>query len=360
MPESQTWDTRITSVEPNSILVRGYPLQELIGRKGILEVCHLLVEGELPEPEVLATLESQAKRGARLPPPQTSWDRGEDVSKVLARCLLMDRELLGFSGPKTELAAFTLGRVTVYLAWLFDHLKVLSQLEESEPFLDHLMAALTGEPSPDGGRARLMEAMVVGSTDHGVTPPSAQATILAAAVRASYEVCIAQGVAAITDVHGGAGAAAATFFTECVRRAETDKIELDRALREVLGRYLEEGKRVKGLGHRLHTQDPRRNVLWALAKETGLAGKHTEASKLVAGIFEGLKGRELPINVDGVIGALIADLGMEPAMAKVLFILGRVCGLEAHYFEEVETQRPMRRIDFSGARYTGPGPRSLL
>jgi citrate synthase len=67
----------------------------------------------------------------------------------------------------------------------------------------------------------------------------------------------------------------------------------------------------------------------------------------------------LPINVDGVIGAITADMGIKPILAKAIFIFGRVVGLAAHYFEEVQTQAPMRRIVFEQAEYKGPTIRHI-
>jgi citrate synthase len=59
----------------------------------------------------------------------------------------------------------------------------------------------------------------------------------------------------------------------------------------------------------------------------------------------------LPINVDGVIGAIVADMDLGPQAAKAIFLFGRIAGLATHYFEEVTTQPPMRRIDFAQALY---------
>jgi len=61
----------------------------------------------------------------------------------------------------------------------------------------------------------------------------------------------------------------------------------------------------------------------------------------------------LPINVDGVIGAITADMKLSPLLAKAIFIFGRIVGLAAHYFEEVQTQAPMRRIVFEQVVYKG-------
>ena len=63
--------------------------------------------------------------------------------------------------------------------------------------------------------------------------------------------------------------------------------------------------------------------------------------------------------MDGVIGALIADMGLDPKLAKALFIFGRVMGLSAHFQEEITTQSVMRRIDFTQAQYTGPMDKTL-
>ena len=117
--------------------------------------------------------------------------------------------------------------------------------------------------------------------------------------------------------------------------------------------YMRRGQRIEGLGHRIHTQDPRRDALWKLAAESGLAGPCVEISKIVGELFEKVRGMSLPINVDGVIGAIVADMGLDADLAKALFVYGRVAGLSAHYFEEVASQAPMRRINFADAVYKG-------
>ena len=60
-----------------------------------------------------------------------------------------------------------------------------------------------------------------------------------------------------------------------------------------------------------------------------------------------------------MIGAISADMGLAADAAKALFIFGRVAGLTAHYFEEVASQPPMRRIDFAAAEYRGQARREL-
>lgn len=48
----KTWATNLTSISPNKILVRGYRLDDLMGRVGFGEATYLLLTGELPSPTV--------------------------------------------------------------------------------------------------------------------------------------------------------------------------------------------------------------------------------------------------------------------------------------------------------------------
>jgi len=46
------WPTALTSIEPNRILVRGYRLDEIMGRLRFSETIYLLLTGELPTPSI--------------------------------------------------------------------------------------------------------------------------------------------------------------------------------------------------------------------------------------------------------------------------------------------------------------------
>jgi citrate synthase len=47
-----SWKTSITKVEPNKISVRGYSVDELIGRISFSQAIYLVLKGEMPSPEV--------------------------------------------------------------------------------------------------------------------------------------------------------------------------------------------------------------------------------------------------------------------------------------------------------------------
>src|SRR2546422_8708760 len=49
---SERWQTALTDIAPNKILVRGYPVDEMMGRLGFAEAVYLLLMGELPTPAI--------------------------------------------------------------------------------------------------------------------------------------------------------------------------------------------------------------------------------------------------------------------------------------------------------------------
>ncbi len=113
-----------------------------------------------------------------------------------------------------------------------------------------------------------------------------------------------------------------------------------------------------GFGHRVHTDDPRSHRLLQLAGEADAAGPHVAiAEAIVRELASG--GKALPLNVDGAIAALLADLGFSPDLANGFFILARTAGWMAQVLEERQREKPMRRIDQGAAAYDGAAPREL-
>jgi len=362
-PPKPSWGTLVTKVEPNNLLVRGYKLQDLVEKASLISAAYLIAQGELPEPRTQSTLSALALNALLKPVPQIYRNPDEDLSKTLQKYMLLDEELVSFKPDGKEAQAektiFALGRFAAYLAHIFKHENVLKKIDLSRPISHAIFQIISGQEKVDKEKARMMEAMIVASIDHGATPPSAQATLIASTVRVSYESAVAQGMGAITDVHGGAGEKAASFFLSCVEMTRSQKLSLEDGTRQRMKEYVQAGKRIEGMGHRVHTQDPRRDTLWAMADKNGLAGDCVAVSKIAGDILKDIRGMNLPINVDGVIGAIIADMEMDPKLAKALFIFGRVMGLSAHYFEEITTQSPMRRINFSQVKYKGIEERSF-
>ncbi len=228
----------------------------------------------------------------------------------------------------------------------------IGQLMGSVGFGAAVYLILRGE-LPDEKTARLMDAILVSSIDHGATPPSALAARTIASTGGSLGASVAAGILAINRYHGGAIEDCARQLAHIAQRCEPGGDTPDK----VAGAFLDElklaGGRMSGFGHRVHTSDPRTLQMFELAVDAGVDGRHMKAARAVERVFAS-SGRKLPMNVDGAIAAVLADMGFEPASMNGLFMIARVPGLIAHALEEQARERPMRRIEPGGSEYDGP------
>jgi len=210
---------------------------------------------------------------------------------------------------------------------------------------------------PTPSERRLLDAILIAVADHGAGAPSCAAARLAASGnRQSLSAAIAAGLLTIGDEHGGAGSACMEMIAAGVERARRESLEVPAAAHQAVDAVLAAGRRVPGLGHRVHTKDPRVDVLFGLAAEGGLAG---DGIAFVRGLEAAarVKIKPLPINVDGALAAVLYDLGFPAAAGQFLFMIGRVAGLTAEVAEEYAREKPMRiRIP---VRYDGEPPRQM-
>jgi len=255
----ENWQTAITKIEPNKILVRGYRLQDLMGKVTYPQMVYLLIKGELPSENI----------------------------------------------------------------------------------------------------GRMIDAILVSSVDHGVTPPSCQAAVTVASTGATLNAALASGILAINEFHGGAIEKSMRVMQEAVDLMIEEKLSIEEAARKIVRNYLDRKKKIMGYGHRVHTADPRTKKLFDLAAQYGFSGDYVKMSLAIQQAFKELGGKDLPINVDGAIGAVLREIGIPSELANAFFIMARLPGLLAHITEEKTRYRPMRRIDFTQAEYDGPAEREL-
>jgi len=176
--------------------------------------------------------------------------------------------------------------------------------------------------------------------------------------RASFGAAVAAGIMSINRHHGGAIEDCARQLKAIADCATSQSISMEDAATRILATMKEKGNRMPGFGHRYHTKDPRTARLFELAREAGVDGAHMQAARAVEKSFADAK-KSLPINVDGAIGAILADLGMNPAAFNGIFMIARTPGLVAHVIEEQTREKPMRRIDPVNHGYDGPPARSI-
>ena len=260
-PAAERWHTALTFTAPNKVLIRGYPLDEMMGRLSFADAVYLLLMGELPTPAI----------------------------------------------------------------------------------------------------GRMLNAVLISSIDHGVTPPSTLAARNVATSGAPLKDCVAAGILGFGPHHGG-------DIESCMRflDAGLTLVRTGRSLQEAADAIVEECANEKevppGFGHRFHTRDPRAGRLFQMALELELEGEHIRmlraAERAVEARLERF-GRALPVNVDGAIAAICADLGFAHELGNAIFLISRLPGLIAHAHEERTRHPPMRQLDPKDHDYDGSGERRL-
>lgn len=249
-----TWKTAITKIEPNKIVVRGYRLDQLMGKFSFSQMVYLLFKGELPT---------------------------KGVGKIL-------------------------------------------------------------------------DAILVSSVDHGVTPPSCQTSIKVASTGGPLNACLASGILAINEFHGGAIEKCMQTLQAAVQLMKTRNISAEEAAKQIVSEAKEKNEKIKGFGHRIHKNDPRTGKLFELAGKAGISSEYIKMSQAIQKALKKDLGKNLPINVDGAIAAVLCELHMPSELANAFFMISRLPGLVAHVYEEKTRYKPMRQIDFSKAEYNGP------
>ena len=130
----------------------------------------------------------------------------------------------------------------------------------------------------------LFDAILIGVSDHGPAAPSAAAArIVASGNRRSLEAAVAAGVLAMGDAHGGAAYDCMQMICDGVAVARREGLSLQDAARRAVADAKSGKRRLPGIGHRVHTEDPRTRVLFEMAplprRGAGRCCIHAGASK---------------------------------------------------------------------------------
>lgn len=230
----------------------------------------------------------------------------------------------------------------------------ITQMMEKLSFAQTVYLILRGE-LPDEKEARMMDAILVSSVDHGASPPSVLGARNVISGGNSLNAAVAGGVLVIGDSHGGAIEQSARIMQDlALKSGSTAELAA-----QLVAEMKQNKKRMPGFGHRLHQTDPRTIKLFEIADSLQFSGRHTELAKAIEIELEKSTGRKLPINVDGAIAAVISDMGFDWRLGKGFFIISRVPGLIAHAYEEMTTQKPMRKLGNPDFEYTGPDDREI-
>lgn len=232
----------------------------------------------------------------------------------------------------------------------------IKELMRKTTFTDLVFVLHQGRRPTEKERG-LMDAILIAVADHGAGAPScATARLAASGNRESLSAAVAAGLLAVGTDHGGAGMACMELIAAGIEEMRREGISIEGAARNAVAEAAEAKRLVPGFGHRVHSKDPRVEVLFDLAREAGLSGQGVAFVRAVeAALHE--RGKAIPTNVDGALAAVLHELGFAPPAGKFIFMIGRVAGLTAEVAEEYAREKPMR-IRFE-VEYDGVPPRPV-
>lgn len=207
----------------------------------------------------------------------------------------------------------------------------LSDLVGNVSFAEMMFLLLSGR-RPERAQARVLDALLVASMEHGIAPPSMVARCFAS-YGTTIQAAMAGGILSFGDVMGGAGEQFAKLLMDVLPADATDDA-LKAAAQRVVADAQAAGDRVPGFGIPLHGADPRAPKLLEIAGAEGVSGRYCRLARQIEREIAAAAGRAIPMNLDGVIAAVILDLGFPWQAARAFLITPRSVSLAAHYLEE--------------------------
>lgn len=204
-------------------------------------------------------------------------------------------------------------------------------------FIDYFFLLLMGK-APNDNQRFFVNALLVSIAEHGLVPSVQAARMTFAAAPEAIQGAVAAGLLGSGSVVLGSAETAGYFLHDLVeaskgKDASAAAAERIRDMRKVKAA-------IPGFGHPQHAEgDPRANVLLALAQQRGLKGPYLDMLQTVKTVLPEALGRPLPININGVIPAILLEIGFPLTALKSISILARTAGLLAHLQEEA--QRPI-------------------
>jgi len=257
--------------------------------------------------------------------------------------------------------------------WETEICEVVSGADEEEIIVrGHRLSELIGQTSfagmmflllqgrlPSENEARVLDALLVASVEHGIAPPSMVARCFAS-YGTSIQAAVGGGILAFGDRMGGLGEQLAKLMVERLAGGGGVGLEIDDAtLFELAMRTVDDAHacdtRVPGYGIPLHGADPRAPAVMAIARKEGTYGAYCRfAMAIEDALAERRGGRRVSLNLDGVGAAVILDLGFGWETTRMFLLTPRSVSMGAHFIEEQHQDSTWRHISADRIVYRGP------
>ncbi|HZH27054.1 MAG TPA: citrate synthase [Azospirillaceae bacterium] len=364
-------ESKITYIDGDKgvLLHRGYAIEELAEKSDFMEVCYLLLHGELPTAAQKTQFEHSITYHSMVHEQLTAFYRGfrRDAHPMAIMCGVVGalsafyHDSTDIEDPKQRLVAShrLIAKMPTLAAMAYKYsvgqpfMYPRNDLSYAENFL-YMTFAVPCEPyKVNPVLAKAMDRIFILHADHEQNA-STSTVRLAGSSGANPFACIAAGIACLWGpAHGGANEAVLKMLEEIGTK---DRIP------EFIKRAKDKNDsfRLMGFGHRVYKNyDPRAKVMQQTCKEVlDTLGIKDDPLLDIAVELERIAlqdeyfvEKKLYPNVDFYSGIILKAMGFPTSMFTVLFALARTVGWIAQWMEMIDD--PVQKIGRPRQLYTG-------
>lgn len=357
--------TAVSKVNPetNSLLYRGYPVQELAATQPFEAVAYLLWYGELPSDEQLAEFVSEERANRTL---DENVREAIDLVPLDAHPMDVIRtavSLVGASDP----AAYDTSRESdlVKSRRLFAKLPAMVAYDQRRRHgqaaidprddLDYAQNFLwmTFGEVPDEVVARAFNVSMILYAEHSFNASTFTARVITSTMADLYSAVVGAIGALKGPLHGGANEAVMHIFDE-IGSAENVGPWLDAALAEK--------RKIMGFGHRVYKHGDSRVPTMKAALDTLVEHYSAEgdSARDLAALYDTLESefvsrKGIYPNLDYPSGPAYNLMGFDTLTFTPLFVAARITGWTAHIMEQAASNALIRPL----SAYNGPDERHI-
>jgi citrate synthase len=338
--------------EAGRLIIKGYPVEALCGRRSFEWVARLLWDGLFDDlPADLTGPLGHARAAvfaevSALDPALLALPPVDAMRALIAR--------LG-DGDDLDLALRLTAAPAVFVPAVL-RAQAGKAPVAPDPGLGHaadVLRMIDGEAA-EPALAKALDAYLVTVADHGLNASTFAARVVAS-TRAGLTSAVLAGVSALKGpLHGGAPGPVIEML-DAIGEADNAQAWLAAAL--------DRGDRLMGFGHRIYrVRDPRAEALAGVVRRLSRTSNEIPGRLALAEAVEQAAlavlaarkpGRSLAANVELYTALLLEALAFPPDTFTGVFAMGRVAGWIAHARE----QRAGGRLIRPQSRYIGPRPR---
>ena len=352
--------TAVSKVNPdtNSLLYRGYPVQELAANCSFEEVAYLLWHGELPNERQLADFETLERSQRAL---DDNVKRVIDDLSLTAHPMDVVRTAVSVIGANDPDAAddseeSNLTKSISLLAKLpaivsYDQRRRRGQ-ELVEPRDDLGYSAnflhMTFGAVPDLVVVNAFDVSMILYAEHSFNASTFTARVITSTLADLYSAVVGAVGALKGPLHGGANEAVMHIFAE-IGTADHAEEWLDTALAHK--------RKIMGFGHRVYKNGDSRVPTMKAALDTLVTEFNAQDLAKLYDTLEAAMGERKNIkpNLDYPSGPAYSLIGYDTEMFTPLFVASRITGWTAHIMEQLASNTLIRPLSL----YNGPEERHI-